>query len=269
MTDFKDNFSFRRTVNTPPRSIGEKSLSIFEDFASLRGLTLYDAVDYIKESPLTKKAANSIKAYKSILEDYSKKIKEDSESNGGINIESIFFNFLEDIDYFSIFKSDGEVRMATANDNIKELFRAYYDYKEIENNADINNFLEETSLYRDTYNNENKDAITLMTVHNAKGLEFEVVFMTGMEHSVFPHYFALEEENGIEEERRLFYVAITRAKQKLYLTYSKKRRINTGIMGQLPSSFLSEIPKHLMEIKEKNSYHYNSYIDIDEDAFDY
>lgn len=269
MTDFKDNFSFRRTVNTPPRSIGEKSLSIFEDFASLRGLTLYDAVDYIKESPLTKKAANSIKAYKSILEDYSKKIKEDSESNGGINIESIFFNFLEDIDYFSIFKSDGEVRMATANDNIKELFRAYYDYKEIENNADINIFLEETSLYRDTYNNENKDAITLMTVHNAKGLEFEVVFMTGMEHSVFPHYFALEEENGIEEERRLFYVAITRAKQKLYLTYSKKRRINTGIMGQLPSSFLSEIPKHLMEIKEKNSYHYNSYIDIDEDAFDY
>lgn len=269
MTDFKDNFSFRRTVNTPPRSIGEKSLSIFEDFASLRGLTLYDAVDYIKESPLTKKAANSIKAYKSILEDYSKKIKEDSESNGGINIESIFFNFLEDIDYFSIFKSDGEVRMATANDNIKELFRAYYDYKEIENNADINNFLEETSLYRDTYNNENKDAITLMTVHNAKGLEFEAVFMTGMEHSVFPHYFALEEENGIEEERRLFYVAITRAKQKLYLTYSKKRRINTGIMGQLPSSFLSEIPKHLMEIKEKNSYHYNSYIDIDEDAFDY
>ena len=269
MTDFKDNFSFRRTVNTPPRSIGEKSLSIFEDFASLRGLTLYDAVDYIKESPLTKKAANSIKAYKSILEDYSKKIKEDSESNGGINIESIFFNFLEDIDYFSIFKSDGEVRMATANDNIKELFRAYYDYREIENNADINNFLEETSLYRDTYNNENKDAITLMTVHNAKGLEFEVVFMTGMEHSVFPHYFALEEENGIEEERRLFYVAITRAKQKLYLTYSKKRRINTGIMGQLPSSFLSEIPKHLMEIKEKNSYHYNSYIDIDEDAFDY
>lgn len=269
MTDFKDNFSFRRTVNTPPRSIGEKSLSIFEDFASLRGLTLYDAVDYIKESPLTKKAANGIKAYKSILEDYSKKIKEDAESNGGINIESIFFNFLEDINYFSIFKSDGEVRMATANDNIKELFRAYYDYKEIENNADINNFLEETSLYKDTYNNENKDAITLMTVHNAKGLEFEVVFMTGMEHSVFPHYFALEEENGIEEERRLFYVAITRAKQKLYLTYSKKRRINTGIMGQLPSSFLSEIPKHLMEIKEKNSYHYNSYIDIDEDAFDY
>ena len=270
MTGFKDNFSFRRTINTPPRSIGEKSLSNFEDFAMLRGLTLFDAIDYIEESVLSKKAKNNIKAYKSIIEDYSQKIKEDTEINGGINIESIFFNFLNEIDYFSIFKSDGEIRMATANDNIKELFRAYYDYKLIENDANINSFLEETSLYRDTSNNENKDAITLMTVHNAKGLEFEAVFMTGMEHSVFPHYFALEEENGIEEERRLFYVAITRAKKKLYLTYSKRRRINTGIMEQIKSSFLEEIPKHLMDIKEKNSYRYNhNYIEIDEDAFDY
>ena len=270
MTGFKDNFSFRRTINTPPRSIGEKSLSNFEDFAMLRGLTLFDAIDYIEESTLSKKAKNNIKAYKSIVEDYSQKIKEDTEINGGINIESIFFNFLNEIDYFSIFKSDGEIRMATANDNIKELFRAYYDYKLIENDANINSFLEETSLYRDTSNNENKDAITLMTVHNAKGLEFEAVFMTGMEHSVFPHYFALEEENGIEEERRLFYVAITRAKKKLYLTYSKRRRINTGIMEQIKSSFLEEIPKHLMDIKEKNSYRYNhNYIEIDEDAFDY
>ena len=270
MTGFKDNFSFRRTINTPPRSIGEKSLSNFEDFAMLRGLNLFDAIDYIEESALSKKAKNNIKAYKSIIEDYSEKIKEDTEINGGINIEQIFFNFLNEIDYFSIFKSDGEIRMATANDNIKELFRAYYDYKLIENDANINSFLEETSLYRDTSNNENKDAITLMTVHNAKGLEFEAVFMTGMEHSVFPHYFALEEENGIEEERRLFYVAITRAKKKLYITYSKRRRINTGIMEQIKSSFLEEIPKHLMDIKEKNSYRYNhNYIEIDEDAFDY
>ena len=270
MTGFKDNFSFRRTINTPSRSIGEKSLSNFDDFATLRGLTLFDAIDYIEESTLPKKAKNNIKAYKSIIEDYSNKVKEDTETNEGINIEQIFFKFLNEIDYFSIFKSDGEIRMASANDNIKELFRAYYDYKLIENDANINSFLEETSLYRDTSNNENKDAITLMTVHNAKGLEFEAVFMTGMEHNVFPHYFALEEENGIEEERRLFYVAITRAKKKLYLTYSKKRRINTGIMEQIPSSFLTEIPKHLMDIKEKISYRYNhNYIEIDEDAFDY
>ena len=161
--------------------------------------------------------------------------------------------------------------MATANDNIKELFRAYYDYRDNENNGSINMFLEEISLYRDASNKENVDAITLMTVHNAKGLEFEVVFMTGMEHSVFPHYFALEDENGIEEERRLFYVAITRAKNKLYLTYSKRRRVNTGIAEQIPSAFLIEIPKHLIDIKEKNSYRYNSnnYIEIDEDDFDY
>ena len=79
-------------------------------------------------------------------------------------------------------------------------------------------------MYRDISNNSdnnNDDSITLMTVHNAKGLEFDVVFITGLEQGVFPHYFSLEEENGIDEERRLFYVAITRAKKKLYLTYSK------------------------------------------------
>lgn len=273
MTGFKDNFSFRRIINTPPRSIGEKSLSVFEDFANLRGLSFFDAVDYIEESTLSKlskKSLNSIKSFKSLIEDYSKKIKEDIEKEDGINIESIFFNFLERIDYFSIFKSDGEIRMAAAEDNIRELFRAYYDYKATTfENANISAFLEETSLYRDNSNNDNEDSITLMTVHNAKGLEFDAVFMTGMEQEVFPHYFAMEEENGIDEERRLFYVAITRAKKKLYLTYSKKRRINAGLIERMPSSFLEEIPKELMDIKEKFSHRYNNYIDIDEDAFDY
>ena len=107
-----------------------------------------------------------------------------------------------------------------------------------------------------------------MTIHNAKGLEFDVVFITGMEQGVFPHYFSLEEEGGIDEERRLCYVGITRAKRKLYLTYSKKRRVSSGIMEQIPSSFLMEIPKKLMLIKEKANYAGN-YMDIDEDAFDY
>ena len=130
--------------------------------------------------------------------------------------------------------------------------------------------MEENTLYRDiNTENENEDYITLMTVHNAKGLEFDAVFITGLEQGVFPHYFSLEEEGGIDEERRLLYVAITRAKRKLYLTYSKKRRISSGIMEQIPSSFLMEIPKRLMLIKEKANYYSGNYMDIDEDAFDY
>ena len=270
MTGFGDNFSVRRTINVPPRGIGEKSFSNFETFANTRKLTLYNAIDYIDESGLSKKAILNIKAYKNIIEEYAVKIKEDIINEDGIHIELLFFEFLKDIDYFSIFKGDGNERVITAEENIKELFRGFYDYKSMEPNATLITFLEENTLYRDlTTNDDKEDYVTLMTIHNAKGLEFDVVFMTGMEQGVFPHYFSLEEEKGIDEERRLCYVGITRARRKLYLTYSKKRRVSTGIMEQIPSSFLMEIPKKLMLIKEKANYYSGSYMDIDEDAFDY
>ena len=270
MTGFGDNFSVRRTINVPPRGIGEKSFSNFETFANTRKLTLYNAIDYIDESGLSKKAILNIKAYKNIIEEYAVKIKEDIINEEGIHIELLFFEFLKDIDYFSIFKGDGNERVITAEENIKELFRGFYDYKSMEPNATFITFLEENTLYRDlTTNDDKEDYVTLMTIHNAKGLEFDVVFMTGMEQGVFPHYFSLEEEKGIDEERRLCYVGITRARRKLYLTYSKKRRVSTGIMEQIPSSFLMEIPKKLMLIKEKANYYSGSYMDIDEDAFDY
>ncbi|MEI0518468.1 ATP-dependent helicase [Brachyspira murdochii] len=270
MMGFGDNFSVRRTVNVPPRGIGEKSFNSIETFANTRKISLYEAIDYADEISLSKKVASSIKAYKSIIEEYGIKIKEDISNEDGIHIEEIFFNFLKDIDYFSIFKSEGNERIITAEENIKELFRGFYDYKNTEPNASLITFLEENTLYRDiNTENENEDYITLMTVHNAKGLEFDAVFITGLEQGVFPHYFSLEEEGGIDEERRLLYVAITRAKRKLYLTYSKKRRISSGIMEQIPSSFLMEIPKRLMLIKEKANYYSGNYMDIDEDAFDY
>lgn len=270
MMGFGDNFSVRRTINVPPRGIGEKSFNSIEAFANTRKISLYEAIDYADEISLSKKVTSSIKAYKSIIEEYAIKIKEDIANEDGIHIEEIFFNFLKDIDYFSIFKSEGNERVITAEENIKELFRGFYDYKNTEPNASLITFLEENTLYRDiNTENENEDYITLMTVHNAKGLEFDAVFITGLEQGVFPHYFSLEEEGGIDEERRLLYVAITRAKRKLYLTYSKKRRISSGIMEQIPSSFLMEIPKRLMLIKEKANYYSGNYMDIDEDAFDY
>ncbi|WP_300369968.1 ATP-dependent helicase [Brachyspira sp.] len=270
MTGFGDNFSVRRTINTPPRGIGNKSIDNFETFAASRKITLYEAIDYIDESNLSKKACSNIKAYKNIIEEYAVKIKENIINEDGIHIEILFFEFLNDIDYFSIFKSEGDERKITAEENIKELFRGFYDYKETEPNATLITFLEENTLYRDiNTDDEKEDYVTLMTIHNAKGLEFDVVFITGLEQGVFPHYFSLEEEKGIDEERRLCYVGITRAKRKLYLTYSKRRRISTGIMEQIPSSFLMEIPKKLMLIKEKANYYSGNYMDIDEDAFDY
>lgn len=262
MTGFNDNMSVRRTINTPPRSVGEKTISIFDSFAYEKHMSLYEAIDIIEESAVSKKAQKSIKDYKSVLSEYGCKMREDNA-----NIEELFNNFLKTIDYFSIYKSEDSFRAVTAEDNIKELFRAYYDYRSTEIDASITGFLDDVILVRDT-ENQNEDSITLMTIHNAKGLEFDAVFLTGLEMGVFPHYFALEEEGGIDEERRLCYVGITRAKRRLYLTYSMRRKINMGIEYNKPSVFLKEIPSELMEVKNKESFISNC-VDIDEDAFDY
>ncbi|OON99554.1 MAG: hypothetical protein ATN35_12085 [Epulopiscium sp. Nele67-Bin004] len=125
---------------------------------------------------------------------------------------------------------------------------------------------ESLSLTKDI-ETESDDFVTLMTVHNAKGLEYEVVFITGLEMGVFPHYYSIEEDN-IDEERRLCYVAITRAKKKLYLTLSQRRRTALGIEYNKPSIFLHNINKKLLETKYIESYNPN-YIDIDDDAFHY
>lgn len=268
MTGFKDNFSLRRTINVPPRGIGDKSFNSIEVFANTRKISIYEAIDYAEEINITKKVKQSIKEYKNLIEKYGEKIKEDIINNDDKNIEYMFFEFLKEIDYFSIFKTDdNNQRIISAEENIKELFKGYYEYKETEPNASLITYLQENTLFRDNINNDDKeDYITLMTLHNAKGLEFDAVFITGLEQGVFPHYFSIEEDNT-DEERRLFYVGITRARRKLYLTYSKRRRINTGTMEQMPSQFLNEIPKRLMLIKEKADYCSADY--IDEDAFDY
>lgn len=270
-----DNLSLRRIINTPPRTIGEKSISILDDIAYSKNISLYDAINKsLEDSSMTKKARENMISFKDKIEDYKALISEDIEEHNGDNIESLFFKFLSDINYFSIFDSkEDHFRTITASENIKELFRAYYEYRIVEPNSSINNFLRDASLVRDSYtesdSEEKKDYITLMTVHNAKGLEFDVVFLSGLENGTFPHFFAIESgEEGIEEERRLCYVAITRAKRKLYLTYSKKRRMSMGIDFKIPSMFLKEIPQELLKKRMINIIS-NNYMEIDDDAFDY
>ena len=261
-----DNVSFRRIINKPPRSIGEKTLSTIELFAYENNIALYEAIEQLDNIKVTKKTKEKLIDFKNLIEATREKIE-----NNLKDIELIFTSFLLSIDYYSIYKGDEDLRSVIATDNIKELFRAFYDYKaahaEIDESSMLISFLEELTLTRDV-ENANDDVVTLMTVHNAKGLEYETVFLTGLEMGVFPHYFSLEEENGIDEERRLCYVAITRAKRRLYLTQSSRRRNAMGIEYNKPSIFLNDIPKKLLETKYIESYNPN-YIDIDDDAFDY
>lgn len=262
MFGLKDNISLRRVINKPPKSIGAKSLILLEKLALDDGTTIYDAIEHIDKTSIGKKAKLSIVDFKNRIEQYKQSIAE-SESK----IEKVFNRFLIDIDYFGIYDGEDNFRVIAAQDNIKELFKAFYDYKALEGNVSFIDFLSDLALIR-SVENEEDDVITLMTVHNAKGLEFDVVFLTGLEMGIFPHYYALEEENGIDEERRLCYVAITRAKEILYLTHSIKRRTAIGIEYNEPSIFLKDIPDSIVKTKYIETEN-RSYIEIDDDAFDY
>ena len=262
MFGLKDNMSLRRVINKPARSVGDKSLMLLEKLSIDENVTIYDAIDNIEKTSIGKKAKTSIIDFKTKIEKYEQVIASDESE-----IEKVFKVFLSEIDYFSIYAGEDDFRLIAAEDNIKELFRGFYEYKAYEGNVSFIDFLGDLALTRNIENNEG-DVVTLMTVHNAKGLEFDVVFLTGLEMGVFPHYYSLEEENGIEEERRLCYVGITRAKEMLYLTHSMKRRSAIGIEYNEPSIFLKDIPDSIVETKyiETES---RGYIEIDDDAFDY
>ncbi len=258
-----DNTSFRRVLGVATKGIGEKSIAKIEDIAFENKLSLYETCRDVSTS-LTKKAKESLAELISTIE--KMKLKFESISNDHEEYKKVFFEMLEKIKYFSRYDDEDDYKLISVKDNIAEVFNAFYDYRLINPEATIAYFLNDMTLSIELDNNK-IDAITLMTIHNAKGLEFDAVFLTGLEMGVFPHYFSLEEDGGIEEERRLCYVGITRAKKKLYVTYAKRRRSNFNIVENIVSPFVVEMPKSIM--LERVIGNDNGFIEIEDDAFDY
>ncbi len=226
-----DNVSLKRIINVPKRKIGETSVNKLEEKSIIDNTSMYDALSTDKElefkmviDDLTTNASN-----KSLTEliDY---VLEKS----GLRDELLSQNSLEN-----------ELRL----DNLEEFKSITASYEEQTGNVNLLDFLEEISLIADISEHKDyDDAVTLMTIHSAKGLEFEVVFLIGMEESIFPHANSLLEENGIEEERRLCYVGMTRAKKRLYLTNAKRRILYGKEQINLPSRFIKEIDPDLLDI---------------------
>ncbi len=262
-----DNTSFRRVVNLPSRGIGDKTMATIENYAYENKLALYEAVRDL-DIKLSKKAKTNIAEFVEIIEDTKKQFEtiNSAKSNNYEECEKAFNTMLDRLDYYSIYAGEDEWKLISVKDNIKEVFNALSDYAILHENASIIDFLNDMTLSNDLDNAE-MDAITLMTVHNAKGLEFDAVFLTGLETGVFSHYYSLEEEGGLEEERRLCYVGITRAKKRLYVTYAKRRRMAMGIIENMMSPFVKEIPKSM--VLERIIGGNSNFIEIDDDAFDY
>jgi DNA helicase-2/ATP-dependent DNA helicase PcrA len=227
----EDRVSFERIVNIPGRGIGAKSVENFFSWQSSQQLPLLQALQLADDcSNITPKARKGLSELGDILSGL--RIVAEDASVGGL-IDSL----LRRIDYLH-FLDDGSPQGEARQENVKELLSVAQEYSD----AGLDGFLEEVALVSDLDSaNFDNDAVTLMTLHAAKGLEFPVVFMPGMEESIFPHSRALYEQSEMEEERRLCYVGMTRARQELYMLFASSRLLYGGLQHNPPSRFLSEI----------------------------
>lgn len=224
-----DEISLRRVINTPKRGIGESAISAIEERAKQQNISMFDALETRKELE-----------FKKIIEDLIKR----SES---LSLTELIDEVLERSGMKKELESSKALEDEIRLENLMEVKSITASFEERTGSANLGDFLEEVSLIADISNHtEDGDVVTLMTLHSAKGLEFPVVFLVGMEEGLFPHNMSLM-ENNLEEERRLCYVGITRAKERLYLTNAKRRMLYGKENMNIPSRFISEIDEKLIE----------------------
>lgn len=224
-----DEISLRRVINTPKRGIGESTIAAIEERAKQQNISMFDALETRKELE-----------FKEIIEDLIKR----SES---LSLTELIDEVLERSGMKKELESSKALEDEIRLENLMEVKSITASFEERTGSANLGDFLEEVSLIADISNHtEDGDVVTLMTLHSAKGLEFPVVFLVGMEEGLFPHNMSLM-ENNLEEERRLCYVGITRAKERLYLTNAKRRMLYGKENMNIPSRFISEIDEKLIE----------------------
>jgi DNA helicase II / ATP-dependent DNA helicase PcrA len=227
----EDRVSFARIVNVPTRGIGTKSVENFFSWQQGNDLTLEEALHSVSAHPnLTAKAKKGLLELGDIITTYRRSMPDTP-------LPVLLDSLIKRLEYFS-FLDDKTLQGESRQENVRELISVAQSYQEL----GLDGFLEEVSLVSDIDSVEfGSNAVTLMTLHAAKGLEFPVVFMTGMEETIFPHSRALYDQGEMEEERRLCYVGMTRAKEELYLCYATSRMLYGGLQHNPPSRFLSEI----------------------------
>lgn len=232
-----DRVSFERIVNVPARGIGPKSLENFYAWQRANGLSLSGALVSANEcTDVTPKARAALAE----LGDLLSAMRALSDETP---VAALIGSMLRRINYLA-FLDDGTPQGEARQENVKELLSVAREYQDV----GLEGFLEEVALISDVDSADfGSDAVTLMTLHAAKGLEFPVVFMVGMEESIFPHSRALYDQTEMEEERRLCYVGMTRAREELYLTYATGRLLYGGVQHNVPSRFLSEIDAGFQE----------------------
>ncbi len=224
-----DEMSLRRIVNTPKRGIGEVTLKNIEDKSLLEGTSMFASMSEGKCMGFY----NMIMDMKSYMENHT--------------LTELVDYVIDKSGMKHMYESDKTLESDIRLDNLMEFKSLTTQYEQRTGNEYLDNFLNEVSLMSDADNDNSEDAVTLMTLHSAKGLEFDVVFLVGMEEGLFPHTNSLLEDGGLDEERRLCYVGITRAKDILYLTNAKRRLLYGEETYNMPSRFIGEIDESLIK----------------------
>lgn len=245
-----DDVALLRVINTPPRGLGKTSLDELQRHAKANGSSLWMTMAQITDPAfgepvnLTPRAKEAFKAFRKTIEQLIKKVNEPIGLERPVS--DVVVAAIEDTGYANVLRLENTDESNSRLENLEELVNAAVDYDKQEENG-LRDFVDHAALTADTDKYDRDSGVTLMTVHSAKGLEFPVVFLVGLEDGIFPHSRSLNDPKELEEERRLAYVAITRAESILYVTHSMRRRVYGEDIASEPSQFLNELPLELIE----------------------
>lgn len=243
INNHSDNIRLKRIINEPKRGIGNTTVELIQNISDRDNISLYDVIYNFNNYKELSKKSNVLINFLNIMEEFKSKLEI-------ISLNELIDIVYEKTGYMEYLVSQGKEGINRI-ENINELKSIILKYSEENEIPTLSGFLEEVSLYTDLNNlNQSDDNVIMMTVHSAKGLEFDTVFIVGLEEGIFPSFQSTSSEVALEEERRLAYVAITRAKRKLHITNVKLRMLFGNTSRNLSSRFVKEIPKELVALED-------------------
>lgn len=244
-----DSLSLMRIINVPKRNLGTTTMEHLTDYAEERGISLFEALSSTEELPVTKRAKTALEEFVVMIFDLLGHLEE-------WDVQTLMEEVLKRTGYGAMLEAEAakDPQGQSRKENVGEFLSVAKDYVDSNPDGNLQDFLENVALVSDVDEFEEEESkVTLMTLHAAKGLEFPIVFLVGMDEGLFPHSRTLLDESQIEEERRLAYVGITRAERQLYVTNASTRTMYGRISAYLPSRFLDEIPQDLVEDYKRRS----------------
>jgi DNA helicase-2/ATP-dependent DNA helicase PcrA len=267
--NFDDDLAMSRIINVPKRGVGESALANLYQQSKDQKISLFKVIkNAISNNDLKGKSRESLSQLITILEKFNQQISPNnleindsdiSDSNfqnlnskdlssdlSSINLAQIAKNLLHEVNYWQMWESENTQESQARIANIEEFINSLGDF------SNITEFMEYVALVEAKDDKNLQDTVCVMTVHGAKGLEFDMVFLPGLEDGIFPSSRSVQEKNGVEEERRLMYVAITRAKKHLIISFAKSRYLFGDVVNSMPSRFIRELPENEIEFEEVN-----------------